>query len=137
MSPSSPPAASLLALAERNAALHPERLAVAGPAQRYTWAELLSARRCDSRCDCSAMVSHSATASVSASPARRSGSRRSSPRAASASPLPQSATALAPRSCKPLVSRFGVRLVITNGQPVTGTGADNLDLTTPIHAHAT
>jgi long-chain acyl-CoA synthetase len=36
----SPPATSLLALAERNAALHPHRLAVAGPSERLTWAEL-------------------------------------------------------------------------------------------------
>ena len=42
MPASSPPATSLLALAERNAALNPNHLAVAGPAQRFTWAELLA-----------------------------------------------------------------------------------------------
>ena len=39
MPTSSPSATSLLALAERNAALYPNRLAVAGPSERLSWAE--------------------------------------------------------------------------------------------------
>jgi long-chain acyl-CoA synthetase len=42
---SSPSATSLLALAERNAALHPDRLAVAGPKERLTWAGLIARAR--------------------------------------------------------------------------------------------
>jgi acyl-CoA synthetase (AMP-forming)/AMP-acid ligase II len=42
MPASSPPATSLLALAERNAARHPDALAVAGPRQRLTWSGLMA-----------------------------------------------------------------------------------------------
>jgi acyl-CoA synthetase (AMP-forming)/AMP-acid ligase II len=42
MPAASPTAPSILALAERNAARHPKGLAVAGPAERCTWSELVA-----------------------------------------------------------------------------------------------